>query len=705
MSNPLTDAQSVSRPPPALLRRVRYGFVLATLLTPTRVPEPRVVPARPSRSRLVHRLPEPPVRIEAPAPPRRPPRRAADPGAAAGYPDRARAPGPRGSGPAREVGPGPPGRTGHHRAGPQPAFRLRAPRPPGEVTRQMGELLEVIQDPEAEINVVVGRSKLVQTRQPLSRIAIANPAVADVVFIADQPDPRVFNLYGRSFGTTSLTLWDAKPAAHVPGPGDARHPRRRVAAQADLPRRDVHVRQVGMQVILEGQVPDSKTMSEVLNLSPRKCSGAAASGWVHFGNPGWGVLPVGRKPARWSTARRDGNRGKGGEEGGAGMAPVVSPRGWHPEDKRRRRVRWCRRIRLAARGPIINRVVVPGPRQVMLKVKIAELNRTAIRELGMSWLNTRNKAILGSTIGNAAASGSGGESELPPSDQSSSFIPEPSRRAPTGRPGSSSPSPRRSTRGRQRRSTRTAQLFGIFNAGQFSLFINALRSNSLAKILAEPTLMTLDGQPARFIAGGQFPYPVPQAGDHGGAAVVTIEFNDFGAILSFFPNILANDVIRLDVEPVFSQLNFGRDAINGGPAPAIIQRRPAPWSSSARARPGDRRPAPDPDQRQDGARPGPGRLADRRPLVQLQPDRDGRDRAGGAGDAGARRPDGSEGSPPRPGRSGPAAERLRVLLPGPDRGEDRHEFRATIREHDPLDVMKHFRSEGHWVIGPHGHCE
>ena len=51
---------------------------------------------------------------------------------------------------------------------------------------------------------------------------------------------------------------------------------------------------------------------------------------------------------------------------------------------------------------IINRVNVPGPRQVLLKVKIAELNRTAIRELGISWLNTRNNAILGSTIGGAA---------------------------------------------------------------------------------------------------------------------------------------------------------------------------------------------------------------------------------------------------------------------------------------------------------------
>ena len=48
---------------------------------------------------------------------------------------------------------------------------------------------------------------------------------------------------------------------------------------------------------------------------------------------------------------------------------------------------------------IINRVVVPGPRQVLLHVKIAELNRTAIRNLGVSWLDTKGKSILGSPIG------------------------------------------------------------------------------------------------------------------------------------------------------------------------------------------------------------------------------------------------------------------------------------------------------------------
>src|SRR5262249_59644054 len=68
--------------------------------------------------------------------------------------------------------------------------------------------------------------------------------------------------------------------------------------------------------------------------------------------------------------------------------------------------------------------------------------------------------------------------------------------------------------------------------------------------------------------------PVPQSSSiPGGTAVVTVQFATFGAILSFLPQILAKDVIRLDVEPVFSQLNFGAGTtINGGRVPAIDQR-------------------------------------------------------------------------------------------------------------------------------------
>ena len=113
-----------------------------------------------------------------------------------------------------------------------------------------------------------------------------------------------------------------------------------------------------------------------------------------------------------------------------------------------------------------------------------------------------------------------------------------------------------------------------------------LRTNSLAKILAEPNLVALDGQPARFLVGGLFPFPVPQSSSiPGGTAVVTVQFQRFGTILTFLPEILPNDVIRLDVEPVISQLNFAQaTTVDGGNVPSITSAVPGPSSSCARAR-------------------------------------------------------------------------------------------------------------------------
>ena len=342
---------------------------------------------------------------------------------------------------------------------------------------------------------------------------------------------------------------------------------------------------------------------------------------------------------------------------------------------------------------IINRVHVPGPRQVLLHVKIAELNRTGIRQLGISWLDGRNNALLASTVGGAASiTATGG-----PITQTSST----NARGALSRVATSFTSTASAT-------PNNAQLFGIFNAGQFSLFLNALRTNSLAKILAEPNLMALDGQPARFLAGGLFPYPVPQSSSiPGGTAVVTVQFANFGAILSFLPQILANDVIRLDVEPVFSALNFGAGTtINGGRVPAINQR-------SARTVV---------ELREGQTLAIAGLLQTTQNSTTI--------RVPGLGDLPIVGPIFSSNQietvetelvvlvtpelvAPMEANEVPEAPGDRLLTPndfefyflGRIEGKLGREFRDTISAHDPLNVMKHFTSENHWVIGPHGHSD
>ena len=522
------------------------------------------------------------------------------------------------------------------------------PGPPGEVATKVGELIDVVGEAEAEIDVVVGRSRLVQTRDPLTRIAIANPAIADFQLINDQPNTRLLNLYGLSYGTTDLTIWDAKgrPTTFVVRVTiDTRDLQSRL--KQVFPGADVRIRQASSQIILEGQVPDVKTMAEVLQLVAAElrigqgAGGGAAGGGG--GAPGGGAAPTGMA----------GGGGGGGAAGGGGAGMVF-----------------------ATAGVIINRVRVPGPRQVILHVKIAELNRTAIREIGVNFLDLQRRTVYGSQIGTIAPM------------------------------AASAAGPPRTLAGAASISS-NSQLFGIFNAGEFSVFLNALRQNSLAKIIAEPTLVTLDGQPARFLAGGQFPYPVPQIASSGGGNVVTIQFAPFGALVSFLPNILAGDVIRLDVEPAFSELNFATGtSVNGTSVPGINQR-------SARTvvelREGQTLAIAGLLQTQTSASTARLPFLGDMPIV---------------GTAFSRSVINTvetelvvlvtpELVNPMEQCDVPVAAADRVIQPndfefyvlGRIEGKTGKDFRATVREMDVLDVMKHFRSEGHYVVGPHGYMD
>jgi len=87
------------------------------------------------------------------------------------------------------------------------------------------------------------------------------------------------------------------------------------------------------------------------------------------------------------------------------------------------------------------------------------------------------------------------------------------------------------------------------------MFLDVLKQNNLGRVLAEPNLVTTSGQKASFLAGGEFPVPVPQSGI-GGAATITIEYKKFGVQLDFTPTVLNDNKIAMQVHPIVSQLNF-----------------------------------------------------------------------------------------------------------------------------------------------------
>jgi pilus assembly protein CpaC len=105
-------------------------------------------------------------------------------------------------------------------------------------------------------------------------------------------------------------------------------------------------------------------------------------------------------------------------------------------------------------------------------------------------------------------------------------------------------------------------------------FVEALAENQYMKVLAEPTLVSLSGQKANFLAGGEFPIPIVQGTSSGGGTSISIEYKEFGIRLAFTPTVLGNGKIRLAVAPEVSDISdIGAVEIQGFRVPSILTRR------------------------------------------------------------------------------------------------------------------------------------
>jgi pilus assembly protein CpaC len=175
--------------------------------------------------------------------------------------------------------------------------------------------------------------------------------------------------------------------------------------------------------------------------------------------------------------------------------------------------------------------------QVMLRVRFAEVSRSAMQELGASLI----------------AHGSGS------SDQWFG------RTAPPGTPGPDFDDGRLVF-------SDFLNLF-IFNAKEnLGGVVKALSNKGLFQSLAEPNLIATNGKEASFLAGGEYPYPVVQSGS--GTNSVTITFKEFGVRLSFTPTVLGGDLVHLKVKPEVSSLDFANAVtIDGFRVPALSTRK------------------------------------------------------------------------------------------------------------------------------------
>jgi pilus assembly protein CpaC len=103
--------------------------------------------------------------------------------------------------------------------------------------------------------------------------------------------------------------------------------------------------------------------------------------------------------------------------------------------------------------------------------------------------------------------------------------------------------------------------------------IQALNTNGLLEVLAEPNVLAQNGKQASFLAGGEFPYPVVQGGSTGGTTAITIQFRQFGVRLNFIPTITPRGTIHLQVSPEVSALDYTNGvSIQGFTVPGVSVR-------------------------------------------------------------------------------------------------------------------------------------
>lgn len=125
--------------------------------------------------------------------------------------------------------------------------------------------------------------------------------------------------------------------------------------------------------------------------------------------------------------------------------------------------------------------------------------------------------------------------------------------------------------------SRFLTILSDFGTQQFLSFLEAEEQGGRARLLAEPNLLTADRDSASFLAGGELPIPVVQgSGNNAGQSgqSVTIQYREFGIRLSFSPDILSDSIIKLQVRPEVSSLDYGNAVLlNGFRVPALRTRR------------------------------------------------------------------------------------------------------------------------------------
>ena len=335
--------------------------------------------------------------------------------------------------------------------------------------------------PVRQLSIAASKSTVLDFDEDLRDVLVSNPTVADAVVRTN----RRLYIMGNKLGTTNIFVFGASGrqiAAYElqvqPDIATLQNLIRRL-----MPESDIHVEAVAGTVVLSGSVANSGEAMQAYEVAA-KFIGA---------------------PIEQAGSSSGGSGGSGGASAGGGSSGRTT----------------------GESVQVVNALKIRGKEQVMLKVTIAEVQRNAVKKLGID-LTTAGRVGTDTTgLAGAVLNNSGAFTNI---------------LSQNGFPVTSGVDP-------------ALDAMGTYKIGNLTLNsrLQTLERLGVLRTLAEPNLSAISGEQAKFLVGGEYPIPVSQ-GTTGGAVQTTVEFKQYGVALNFIPVVLSEGRISLTVNTEVSEL-------------------------------------------------------------------------------------------------------------------------------------------------------
>ena len=371
--------------------------------------------------------------------------------------------------------------------------------------------VRLLPDANGSVDVALYKSGIIELTQTAARVSVGNPGIADILLFKGSE----LYILAKSLGTTSVVIWNKDGDVFASWTINVTYDLDTLKLRLHelLPNEDIQVRSAQDRIFLSGSVSSVDRINNAMEIA-RSFLGPCVE-------------------SESSAVVRDSTKGPPStvEQGTQGQQRTQSQ---------------CKN-----KGKVVNLMTVSGANQVMLQIKVAEMNHDTLKKMesnfnvmkfGRPW--TVGGVNGGATFPDVLTPGVGA---LPGPGQPYTLPIFGSTN------GNNSPiGPMVDQFAPNMPSISDSGLFFSFLTGSnyFQAAIEASRQKGLTKILAEPTLTAMTGQEADFLSGGEFPIPVPQQN-----GAVTIQFKQFGVNVKFLPVVLDQSRINLKMNISVSDLS------------------------------------------------------------------------------------------------------------------------------------------------------